>query len=133
MVDDLISKDVLNVPTLTKPIKFDRAHRIGKPKVDSTGNKHQAIIVRFRTFRERTLVYRARKKLKERFKIGISLDLTQRRLQLLNEAKDLVQDIPGVKFAYSDINCQTRIFTNTNKHIMFSSILDLQSIVSEFS
>ena len=120
-----------DVPT-TKPIKFDRAHRVGKPKVDQKGHKQQAIIVRFRTFRERTLVYKARKSIKERLKYGISLDLTKRRLKLLNEARDMVEDIPGIKFAYTDINCQTRIFTNTNKHIIFNSLEELENIVTDF-
>ena len=47
---------------------IDRAHRVGPKK-----SKNQAIIVKFFTFRHRTLFYRARKKLKNGIKLDIDL------------------------------------------------------------
>ena len=41
----------------------ERAHRIGESSVDDDGKIRQQMIVKFRGFRERTMVYRGRKKL----------------------------------------------------------------------
>ena len=57
----------------------DRAHRVGPKR-----KKNQAIIVRFSTFRHRTLFYRAREKLKNGVKSHI--DLTKKRFNLLLDA-----------------------------------------------
>ena len=127
-------KDVLGDLAANSPeigvLTFDRAHRVGKPKEDSRGIKQQAIIVRFQTFRDRTLVYRARKSIKERRQIGISLDLTKRRLDLLNSAREMTKDVPGIEFVYADVNCNLRVFTENGKHLMFNSVLSLQNTLS---
>ena len=63
---------------------IDRAHRIGQIKEDlKTKKKWQTIIVRFTTWRHHSIVYRARIK-SVTFKI--QLDLTQRKLKLLDKA-----------------------------------------------
>ena len=115
---------------LGEPISIDRAHRIGKVKEDDRGNQTQPIIVRFPTFRKSTIVYRARKSLKEQYRYGISLDLTKNRLKLLNLARDMVKDVAEINFAYSYINCHLRVFTRNGKHVIVNSITDLESIIS---
>ena len=55
---------------------LDRAHRIGPTYTDNdTGKKMQSIIVRFTTFRQRTLFYTNRKKIK--YGAQSRLDLTK--------------------------------------------------------
>ena len=81
---------------------IDRAHRIGR--VNNHGK--QQIIVRFKSFRERTLVYKHRKECKS---AKISLDLTKRRLNLLFWAKEAIKDRDDIDFAFADINCNIGI------------------------
>ena len=60
----------------------DRAHRIG-PKKD----KKQAIMVKFTTFRHRTLLFRARRKLKNGLKLNV--DLSKERFKLLLDTQNM--------------------------------------------
>ena len=60
---------------------------IGNTKGDGEGNITQPIIVQFTSFRARTVLYKARKSIKNKFKYGVSLDLTTTRLSLLNLGK----------------------------------------------
>ena len=82
---------------------IDRAHRIGPRFKDrETKKEAQSIIIRFTTFRHRTEVYYARKKMS----IKVSLDLTKTRHSLLQNAHAFVKDNPDVKFVFVDIkNC----------------------------
>ena len=135
------SKDVLEIveklcnevsPELFKfgsPI--DRAHRIGRSKVGKDGVTTQPIIFRFLTFRNRTLIYRARKDIRKKYNYGISLDLTPARLKLLNKARELVDGEQGIQFVYSDINCYTRALLKNGEHKIFNSISDLDRIIAE--
>ena len=88
---------------------MDRAHRISKENND--------VIVRFTTFRYRTLFYRNRKKLKNQ---SIHLDLTKYRLPLLNEARKLIENNEYIAFCYAKINyhCKLRF---KNKDDFFSN------------
>ena len=70
-------------------------------------------MVRFTTFRHRTLFYRNRKKLKNQ---SIHFDLTKARLSLLNEARKVIENNEDVAFCYADINCCCKLrFKNDNK------------------
>ena len=81
----------------------DRAHRIGPSYKDKISNKNcKGVIVRFTTFRHRTMFYRARKNLKKGAKI--KLDLMKSKFNLLKKANENVRDIPTIKFCYADIN-----------------------------
>ena len=88
---------------------FDRAHRIGPVMKDisSDTQKVKGIIVRFTSFRYRTMIYRSKISLGS--KVKIKLDLTKSRYKTLHEAIDLVRDDPLVKFAYANINCRLKI------------------------
>jgi hypothetical protein len=107
---------------------IDRAHRVGKV-ITKDGERKQAVIVRFTSFYARTIFYRARKTLN----IGVSLDLTHERLNLLKEAREKLanDNIVGIKFAYADINCSLRVLTETGKHIVFKSLKDLDELISD--
>ena len=105
-VAKLISDSDIEVPVSS----IDRAHRIGKVTKNKSDQNIQHIIVRFSTFSDRTLVYRGRKKIKEKNKLGISLDLTFERYGLLKQAR-AIEDVVGITFVYADVNCQLKAFT----------------------
>ena len=70
---------------------LDRAHRIGPTYTgNDTGKKMQSIIVRFTTFRHKTLFYKNRKKIKSGARIR--LDLTKDRYNLLVSARKRVNN-----------------------------------------
>ena len=111
-VKDESSDDVLEfTKSLFKEAKvvvpytvLDHGHRTGPSYTDRiTSKKCKSIIVRFTTFRHRTLFYRARKNLKSGFKV--KLDLTKSRFNLLKKANDHVKEIPAISFCYEDVNC----------------------------
>ena len=97
-VKDESSDDVLEfTKSLFKEAKvvvtytvLDHGHRTGPSYTDRiTSKKCKSIIVRFTTFRHRTLFYRARKNLKSGFKV--KLDLTKSRFNLLKKANNHVK------------------------------------------
>ena len=109
---------------------LDRAHRIGPSYTDRiTSKKCKSIIVRFTTFRHRTLFYRARKNLKSGFKV--KLDLTKSRFNLLKKANNHVKEIPAISFCYADVNCRLRVkFHDANQEdIFFATFEELRDIV----
>ena len=70
----LVSESGCDIPDVV----IDRAHRIGKGYTDKKSNLScKSIIVRFTTFRHRTMLYRNRNKLK---KAKVKLDLTKKGL-----------------------------------------------------
>ena len=83
---------------------IDRAHRIGKGKMVA-GHRHRQIIVKFTTFRYRTLLYKARKVISPRYRIY--LDLTKERKRVLDDINaDLKERQLQNCFAFADINCR---------------------------
>ena len=137
-VKDESSDDVLDfTKSLFKEAKvavpdnvLDRAHRIGPSYTDRIKNKKcKSIIVRFITFRHRTLFYKARKKLKHGFKV--KLDLTKSRFNLLKKANDHIKEIPAISFCYADVNCRLRVKFRDAKqeNIFFSTFDELREIV----
>ena len=103
---------------------IDRAHRIGPRK-----NKKQTAIVKFSTFRQRTLFYRARKKLKNGVKLHINL--TKQRFNLLLDAQSFVQGKNNIQYVYADINCNLKIRFRDNGEKIFSSMEVLEELCSE--
>ena len=86
----------------------DRAHRIGKVYTDEDSKKEkQDVIVRFTTFRHRTLFYKSRKNFKSDVKVR--LDLTKSRYSVLRDARNLVESEAMIKFVYADINCNLKV------------------------
>ena len=96
-------EDELQIPIIDD--WFDRVHRIGKVTNHKDGkNPSQAIILKFRPWKQREEIYRARKSLKNGQRIG--LDLTTRRVKLLSYATEKIKGKPDIKFAFADINCR---------------------------
>ena len=107
---------------------IDRAHRVGMPYNDRvTGAKCQDVIVRFPTFRHRTMVYRKRKSMEG---VTVRLDLTKQRYDLLKEARKLVDGHPNVKFVYADINCRLKVKFNEGIDQFFESMEKLNSLLN---
>ena len=109
---------------------IDRAYRIGSRYLDASSNNYcKSIIIRFTTFRHRTMFYRAKNKLKKG--VRIKLDLTKSRYNLLKRANDHMKEVPSMKFCYADINCRLKVkFNDENqKAIFFSSFDELRGIV----
>ena len=109
---------------------LDRAHRIGPSYTDKASKKNcKSIIVRFTTFRHRTMFYGVRKNLRKGIKV--KLDLTKSRFDLLKQANDHVKDVPAIKFCYADVNCRLRVKFRDEKENdeFFSSFEELCDIV----
>ena len=92
---------------------LDRAHRIGKSYFDKIKKvKCESIIVRFNTFRHRTLLYRAKKDIKQMAWYKIRLDLM--RYLMLSEVIKSASDNQNANFCYADVNCRLKICWNDN-------------------
>jgi len=97
---------------------IDRAHRIGKKFTNKVDNKlSQSVIVRFTTFRHRTMFYRKRKLTSPNIKV--KLDLTKSRYNLLKDAIEYVRNLDSVNFVYADINCRLKVRYNDDNERFF--------------
>ena len=101
---------------------LDRAHRISKENND--------VIIRFTTFKHRTLFYHNPKKLKTQ---SIHFDLTKSRLSLLNEARKLLENNEDIAFCYSDINCRCKLRFKNNDELFLESLDVLKTKLSGYS
>ena len=82
---------------------IDRAHRDCRGYKDKTRNGEcKSIVVRFLTFRYRTLLYRNRNRLKI---AKVRLDLTKKRYKIFKDAIDFVEAYKNVDYVMVDINC----------------------------
>ena len=106
------------------------AHRIDSRYLDACSNNcRKSIIIRFTTFRLRTIFYRAKNKLKRG--VRIELDLTKSRYDLLKRANDHVEEVHPIKLCYADTNCRLEVkFNDKNqKDNFFPSFDDLRDIL----
>ena len=120
-VISLIEKENMNIPSDF----VDRAHRIGKKEK----GKPAQVIVKFSSFRTRTLFYRSREQLKKKHNVRVQLDLTRKRLHTLQRARELVESSDKVKFVCANINCDLMAITD-DKPLYFSTIDDLDVFLS---
>ena len=113
---------------------IDRAHRIGPTYKDHvTKVEMKSVIVRFTTFRHRTILYNARKIIKEKFKLKVKLDLTRHRYKLLQDAIAYVLNVKErVKFVYCDVNCRLRVKFVDESDKTFESMEDLEKVISDY-
>ena len=107
---------------------IDRAHRVGKGKKDKNGNESRQMIVKFLSWRVRTQVYKNRKSLENN---RLYLDLTKRRLDLLNVANEKVKDYEMVHFAFCDINCSLCLRLKNGQYKYFNSEEELGSLLNQ--
>ena len=116
-VKSIIEESSSEIPDVV----IDRAHRIGKAYTDKTsGVKCKSIIVRFTTFRHRTMFYHSRKNLKRNVKV--KLDLTKKH-SIFTEAMQLVKYNEAVKFVMTDINCRLKVVFKDGNSVFFLVIV----------
>ena len=117
-VENLFKEVDIDVPDCC----LDRVHRISR--------SNDTIIVRFATFRHRSLLYSNRKNIGNG--VTVHLDLTKSRLDLLIEANTYVKALSNVKYAYSDINCRLKVRMLNDREYFFNSMDDLVGKVGGF-
>ena len=110
---ELFNKLELDIPEAC----IDRAHRIGK----KTPGRIRPIIVRFTTWRHRTMVYRKRK---DCVNCRITLDLMKTRMDILKEAIDLAWESDHISYAFADINCCSLCVKPSNRSFKFFNTID---------
>ena len=107
----------------------DRAHRIGPVRVGDDGSApRQQVIAKFKSFADRTKVYRNRKKLST---VRIKLDLTKNRLVTLGKANTFAKNNPIVDFVFADINCHLAAKLKNGNFIFFDSVEKLHELLGE--
>ena len=110
-------------------VAIDRAHRIGKAYTDKTsGVKCKSVIVRFTSFRHRTMFHHSRKNLKRNVKV--KLDLTKKHL-IFTEAMQVVKNNEAVKFVMADINCRLKVVFKDDNSLFFSDYDNLRDILNK--
>ena len=87
---------------------IDSAYRIGVAYVvNKKKRSSKSVIARFTTFRHRTMVYRAKKTLKD----NVKLDLIKKKCyNLITSANKIVRNIGAVKSCYVDVNYISKVF-----------------------
>ena len=119
-VKKLVNEAGVDIPNSN----IDRAHRIGSKK-----DKKQAIIVKFTTFRHCTLLFRARRKLKDGAKLHV--DLSKKRFKFLLDAQKYVENVGEVQFVYADVNCNLKVIRSSNEETFFTSMQEFGDILDK--
>ena len=127
---DIITDTRLDIPSCC----VDRAHRIGKPFKRRDGTVAHTVIVKFTTWRHRTLFYRERKKeYCKKKKIQIYLDLTKTCLKVLNDAKAKVEHCENIDHGFANLNCQLCLkFKNSTQLYFFKNLYYLYFFLYHF-
>lgn len=117
------------VTTMDMPIPedcIDRAHRVGRAE----NGKPPAIIVKFSTYKHRTIFYKRRKDILHQKQFLVHLDLTKERQDLLRQARQYVMAHrkSDDDFIFADINCFLTLKVAGRFHKVFS-IEDVQNII----
>jgi hypothetical protein len=118
--------DKLNIDV--DDLDIDRVHRHEDPYIDSNGRKVQPVIIRFTSWYCRNELYA--KRFDSRFRYRA--DLTCRRQQILNYARDKVQTCPNlrdnvVEFVAADRNCKLILRSKSGKVLGFSSEIEFDN------
>ena len=124
-VKSLITESGCEIPDVV----IDKAHRIGKGYKDKTRNiPCKSIIVRFSTFRHRTLFYRNRNRLKNP---KVRLDLTKKRYKIFTDAIDFVKVYKNIDYVLVDINCRLKVFFKNGRSSFSENISDLKNLIAK--
>ena len=114
--------------------EIDRFHRIGKAYVNKSGKTTKSIIVKFKSWSTRQRVYQARPKrhVESSKKPGFSvtLDLTQRRYNLLKLARDSINNRDDIDYAYADKNCSLAFRFKNGAIKYFNSKCELHKTIA---
>ena len=125
----MVKEEVQKLGLKISDCEFDRAHGIGHAK-DRQGTvlKERQMIVKFSSFRARTLVYRNRKK-GPGDHVRFYIDQTKRRFDLRKKAVEYVKDKPDVDFVFADVNCSLCIRFKSGRYDHFNSEDELFNLV----
>ena len=123
---DIVKEKIKEAQVDVPDVVIDRAHRIGG-KFKTDNGTVQDIIVRFTSFRYRTMFYKARKKLT--YKVRVRLDLTKIRYKILNDATYYIKAFDHVKYVYADINCRLKVRFSSNEEKFFISLDELKEMM----
>ena len=107
---------------------IDRAHWVGNTYIDNkTGKNVQDIIVRLTTFRHRTMIYRARSKIKAR----VALDLTKLRYDILKRARVVADASNIIDYVFVGINCRFKAKMMNGSFQYFNNLEELEALDSQ--
>ena len=110
--------------------EYDRCHRIGR-KFKVNGTTFQDVLLKLCFWRTRDLLYKNGK----RFNFKIFADLTQRRTELLEFARNLVEDDEvtkrAVEFLFGDQNSKLKVFSKSKLFYSFSSWEEFMNIIQD--
>ena len=113
---------------MTPECEYDRCHRIGR-KFKVNGATFQDVLLKLCFWRTQDLLYKNRKP----FNFKILADLTQRRTELLEFARNLVEDDEVTKraeeFVFCNQNCKLKVFSNSKLFYSFSSWEEFMNII----
>ena len=112
-----------------EPSDINRAHRIGNKKTDKHGVTRQQMIVKFKSFGQRTKMYRNRKKAKNDVKV--KLDLTRRRLGILIDAIKFGESDDRIDFVFAHVNCNLAAKLINGSFVFFNSLFELEQKLND--
>ena len=135
--DETADKDIEKVENIFKKAcsslsgnVIDRAHRIGSNyKCFKTNNTCRSVIVRFNSFKHRTLFYRNRNKLKG---VRIKLDLTKKRYNVLGSARSIADENQDINYVFADINRRLNVDFKNGTSDFFKDIIELNELIEKY-
>ena len=86
------------------------------------------MIVKFRSWKDRVLFYKNRRKLRSK---KVRIHLTKRRFGLLKTAENQARSIPSIDFVSADINCRVTVRTNSGRWHHFNTQEQLLEILED--
>ena len=129
-IRDLVIAEIQRLDLDIDEYDVDRAHRAESPYYDKGGKLHTPVIVRFSSWYARNVMYEARKK----SRLYMKADLTARRKDLLNDAKQIFEDDKRaadlIEFVFVDRNCHLSIKTKDERFFKFNSIPEFRSLIN---
>ena len=127
ITDEYLGKEGIDL----KRCDFDRCHRVGR-KYKRDDKLCQDVLLRMCSWNARNTIYKNRK----RFRFFIKADLTTRRQDILNyarnEASESSDDSVGrtVDYVFADENCKLKLKSKNGKYFTFSSELEFSNLVT---
>ena len=126
-----VSKVMHGMDCGLEPRDMDRAHRIGKKKTDKDGITRQEMIVKFKSFGQRTKMYPNRKK--EKNDVKVKVDLTRRRLGILIEAIEFGKSNDRADFVFANVNCNLAAKLTNGSFVFLDSLYDLKQKLNDLA
>ena len=120
--------DKLKIPNFNFNRDVVRAHRVGKKSKDKNGRVIHPVIVRFSSWKSRTLAYRKREK---RGEVSYYPDLTKRRLELKKKAEEKVKGNKNISYVFADVNNNIGLKLENGRLAFFNSVHELDRIIEQ--